>query len=419
MTDDDNNGFDEPVVNEEGSEEEMEILKEVLETDHSSTPGEQIFSVDLFADKEEQPAPQDSAKAAEDGTSASREDQESLQQPFENIYPEEPPEQTRQTTGPAEANDIKVVTEDDLRSLFEESSPGLAPEENTESADAGPDPQADSSAEEPVEQRPAWEEDEQVTEMKSPASIPEEKDETGQADISSEEPGPDEKDEPEDTQTGELYPPASELPEEPEERKSGPADEDSMSPLPEDVEEIDFESDELGGGMSAEPPVQEEPEPPEPEPVEQESAEPEPLEELQHEETSGSGQMEEEQLHEEQEQKREEEEAGPFPEAEEEAKAPAEESKELTEDVLDNLEEEARVGDFAAVAAAKKGEMLKATEDKLSALEPAECDFMSVDELRKLFDNVNLLVQWVKETSERIAKLEKKVEELGKEKDDT
>ncbi|MFO8057377.1 MAG: hypothetical protein R6V10_08790, partial [bacterium] len=101
----------------------------------------------------------------------------------------------------------------------------------------------------------------------------------------------------------------------------------------------------------------------------------------------------------------------------EESGAVADDGAELTDEAIEHLEDMAEVGEFAAVAAAKKGEMLKSAEDKLSELEHAEGDFMNVDELKKLFDNVNLLIQWVKETSERLEKLEKKVEALEKEKE--
>jgi|GEM_PF-3683587 len=419
MADDDRNDFDKPLVSEESSEEEMEILKEVLETDKPSAPDDQVFSTDLFAEQPKGPRMQ-----AEEGQPDSAD--ESLLHPSEADQQSDDADQDAEAgPGPEQEEDIKVFTDDDLRSLFEEGMPDSSdaesdwqdakeagPEKSREEevdekvveietqTSSGPDPEIEEGAERETEQKQDDFEDTETDELFAPheevvEEIGEPEATPGSPEVESQQQAPEKEipEAPEQERAAdevEVAAPASDDQDSPEEGP-GLSDEDSMSPLPEEVEEIDFEDEDLedkffGNDKEQEDTVPEEASAPE------FPAEPGPPE------TFG-----------------EEEE----PEGPDEAPAPeSAEPRELTEDVLENLEKEAQVGDFAAVAAAKKGDMLKTTEDRLSGLEPAECDFMSVDELKKLFENVNLLIQWVKETSERIAELEKKVDELAAKKED-
>ena len=69
---------------------------------------------------------------------------------------------------------------------------------------------------------------------------------------------------------------------------------------------------------------------------------------------------------------------------------------------------------MTTVPTAKKGEALEETREHIDQLEPAGEDFMSVAELRKLFNNVNVLIELAKKMAERVEGLEKRIEELVK-----
>lgn len=86
------------------------------------------------------------------------------------------------------------------------------------------------------------------------------------------------------------------------------------------------------------------------------------------------------------------------------------------EEIIDQLELRAEVGEMTAVAAGKKGQLLERTAVLISSLEPAGEDLMSVAELRKLFKNMDLLIQIIKETNERLSALERRLGELREEK---
>lgn len=372
MNDDNNNDFDGPLVNEEGSDEEMEILKEVLETDKPSAPGDQIFSVDLFSEpvpqQEQEPVSGDTAEAEKQEPPPEEEPEAS--RPESTPTPPEPQEEA--VSEPEADQDIKVVTDDDLQFLFEAGAQEEAQEE----------PETGAAAGEPPREKAPAEEGERVTEMETPDSPS-----SGTEEDTGDVPPP-----PEDRQAAE---------DESSEDTDTETDTDELySPRPEEVEEIEFG----GGGEEGQEQAAESP-------VEKESGEAPVPEERPA--PAGEDKVEEE--------------ASPHGGAEPEGRAAfggeeggsvTDEGAELTEEAIEHLEDVAQVGDFAAVAAAKKGEMLKSAEDKLSELEHAEGDFMNVDELKKLFDNVNLLIQWVKETSERLEKLERKVEALAKERED-
>lgn len=87
------------------------------------------------------------------------------------------------------------------------------------------------------------------------------------------------------------------------------------------------------------------------------------------------------------------------------------------DEIIDQLETRAQVGEMTAVAAGKKGQLLERTRELMSGLEPAGQDMMSVEELRKLFNNVNILVQLAQETAERVDQLEDLVLKLTKDRE--
>jgi hypothetical protein len=82
------------------------------------------------------------------------------------------------------------------------------------------------------------------------------------------------------------------------------------------------------------------------------------------------------------------------------------------EEIVDQIETRAQVGEMTVGPAAKKGEALQQTAQALSGLEPVGDDFMSVDELKKLFNNVNILIQWARENAERLERIERKISKL-------
>jgi hypothetical protein len=87
------------------------------------------------------------------------------------------------------------------------------------------------------------------------------------------------------------------------------------------------------------------------------------------------------------------------------------------DEIIDQLETRAQVGEMTAVAAGKKGLLLERTRELMSGLEPAGGDMMSVEELKKLIHNVNILVQLAQETAERVDQLEDLVLKLNSDKE--
>jgi hypothetical protein len=85
---------------------------------------------------------------------------------------------------------------------------------------------------------------------------------------------------------------------------------------------------------------------------------------------------------------------------------------EASDEMVDQIEDRAEVGEMTFVPTAKKGDALQKTAELMLALDPAGDDFMNTDELKKLFNNVNILIEWARETSERLERLEDKLEEL-------
>lgn len=84
------------------------------------------------------------------------------------------------------------------------------------------------------------------------------------------------------------------------------------------------------------------------------------------------------------------------------------------EEIVEQIESKAQVGDMTTVAAGMSGDLLKHTAELIQKLDPSGGDFMSVSELKKLFSNVNVLIQLAEESSERLSRLEKELEKLKK-----
>lgn len=70
-------------------------------------------------------------------------------------------------------------------------------------------------------------------------------------------------------------------------------------------------------------------------------------------------------------------------------------------------------GEFHSVAAVKDEEKLDQTGEILQQLEKMGDDFLSADEMKKLFQNVNLMIELLNKTLSRIEQLERKLREKG------
>jgi hypothetical protein len=69
------------------------------------------------------------------------------------------------------------------------------------------------------------------------------------------------------------------------------------------------------------------------------------------------------------------------------------------------------VVETTAVVAGKKGKLLEATRTLIDQLEPAGADLMNVDELKKLFHNVDVLIGLARQLSERLDRIEDRMAE--------
>lgn len=299
---------------DEDSSGEMDVIKGIFGKEEPLiSTSDSVFSEDLFGGPEKK----DEAATQADAASTTPPEEPSAS-PQEEPAPETDEEASKEPDTPfapepaqAKAGDsIKVVTDDDLRQLFDASIPGFKPGE------AKPDeaPAGDSE--------PAKEEKEEAPEPEPP-------------------------------------------------REEAAAEPESAAPVHEEVEEIGLETTEPDAA------------PPEPEPEPEEKAD-EPVSE----ETPSD--------------------------TEEKTDTQVDIS---AEDIVDQIETKAEVGDMTAVAAAKKGDPLKKTEELIQDLEPAEGDFMSVDELKKLVNNVQILIEWTKGAADRLDRIEQSLEKLIEDKD--
>ena len=82
------------------------------------------------------------------------------------------------------------------------------------------------------------------------------------------------------------------------------------------------------------------------------------------------------------------------------------------DEMVADLETRTQVGEMTAVAAGKKGELLHKTESLLQRLEPTGKDLLSVAELTRLYNNMNVLIEWARTMTERLDRLERAIEKL-------
>jgi len=380
---------------EEDSSAEMDIIKDALSDEPVQEEKTDVFSVDLFGQggADEQ----------------SQEESPSGPQPQQEARPQPQDDEDDNPLG-ADPNDIKIVTDSDLKDMFQASGPGIGPSDEEEP----PVPEG-------PEEGPAAPEEQEAEEMAHPEDILEETTPATPQPAEAEPPPPPPPPRsweapdatlPEKEEQATKHEQAKELlEEEPSiqpasdiEEIGGGEDDDSLE---EQIEESIEEGPQPGGGI--EEIGLDEAEAAEDVEVREPAAREEEIEEI-----GDSGPSAEEEP--------------PAPEApasasqdieeiglgDPEGTAPAEEEppEESPDELVEELEEKAEVGDMTAVAAGKKGDLLEQTEHLVHQLEPSSEDFMSVDELKKLFNNVNLLIRLMRSLSERIDKMEEDIEKL-------
>lgn len=85
-------------------------------------------------------------------------------------------------------------------------------------------------------------------------------------------------------------------------------------------------------------------------------------------------------------------------------------TSESLEEVIEKLEVKAEVGEISSVQAALEKEKLEWTQEQLKKLTKMGDDFMNTLELKKLFQNVNIMIELLKKLNARIDELEKRLE---------
>ena len=96
-------------------------------------------------------------------------------------------------------------------------------------------------------------------------------------------------------------------------------------------------------------------------------------------------------------------------------KAPEEEKADAVEEDLGlELEDiDIKAGELQSLAVAREEEKLDQTRKALAQLEKMGEDFMSTEELKKLFQNVNLIIDLLHQAVARLERLEQKLKEMG------
>ena len=96
-------------------------------------------------------------------------------------------------------------------------------------------------------------------------------------------------------------------------------------------------------------------------------------------------------------------------------KAPEEEKADAVEENLGlELEDiDIKAGELQSLAVAREEEKLDQTRKALAQLEKMGEDFMSTEELKKLFQNVNLIIDLLHQAVARLERLEQKLKEMG------
>jgi hypothetical protein len=431
--------FMEPETRDEDSSDEMDIIKGVFSSDTTEESEQQVFSKNLFSNKKEQ----EEYEEISDGVEPEQESESSEDESVTDIETFVPPEEEEEPESPVldkiealekdalekaeskaaeekentetEESSVKVVTEDDLNKLFDPSSPGSEPPQvapHTSEEEQEKDAKPDKTGENNMDEKNGFVKPEVDTVLLT---------ETGIVEINGEENGaqdsPDQSEEPEET----VFPQQDVDLDEPfvEDLANGDdaadnTDEDEKEEQPaeneaagNDADSDDDEYEEIGLDVATESKKEVEEEtkqeredikdqPDEPEPGPQQELPP-PAQE-----TAAPADDEPDE--------KEKQEEGPA-EDDEEAKA--------HDDVVDNLENVAKVGDMTAVAAGKKGDLLDQTAGLIQDLEPTSGDFMSTQDLERLFSNVNVLIKWAKEMDKKMIELKKLVhQKLGEGKED-
>jgi len=98
--------------------------------------------------------------------------------------------------------------------------------------------------------------------------------------------------------------------------------------------------------------------------------------------------------------------------AQKEPKAKPEVKKER-EKPSEDLELEIEAGDFKSVAVAREEEKLAQTQTSMAQLEKMGGDLLSTKEIKKLFQNVNIIIDLLYEMEERIKRLERALKDKG------
>jgi len=79
----------------------------------------------------------------------------------------------------------------------------------------------------------------------------------------------------------------------------------------------------------------------------------------------------------------------------------------------EDLEMEIEAGDFKSVAVAPEEEKLAQTQTSMAQLEKMGGDLLSTKEIKKLFQNVNIIIDLLYEMEERIKRLERALKDKG------
>jgi len=77
------------------------------------------------------------------------------------------------------------------------------------------------------------------------------------------------------------------------------------------------------------------------------------------------------------------------------------------------IEIKLETGELKSFAAAKEPDKLDETEESLTQLEKMTGDFMSITEVKKLFKNMNLMIDMLNEFLVRLERMERKLKEKG------
>ena len=80
---------------------------------------------------------------------------------------------------------------------------------------------------------------------------------------------------------------------------------------------------------------------------------------------------------------------------------------------VDELNINIETGELKTVAASREEEKLDQTEDSLTQLEKMGGDFMSVKEIKKLFSNMNIMIDMLTLAMVRLDKIERQLKEKG------